>query len=36
MTVARMAADLGTSVGGQFGGFAAPVASVPILQKYNH
>jgi hypothetical protein len=34
MTVARMAADLGTSVGGKFGGFAAPVASVPILQKY--
>ena len=33
MTVARMAADLGTSAAGKFGGFAAPVASVPILQR---
>ena len=33
MTVARMAADLGTSAGGKFGGFAAPVASVPLLQR---
>ena len=33
MTVARMAADLGTSAGGKFGGFAAPVATVPLLQR---
>jgi hypothetical protein len=33
MTVARMAADLGTSAAGKFGGFAAPVMSVPILQR---
>ena len=33
MTVARMAADLGTTAGGKFGGFAAPVMSVPILQR---
>ena len=33
MTVARMAADLGSSAGGKFGGFAAPVATVPLLQR---
>ena len=33
MTVARMAADLGTTAGGTFGGFAAPVATVPLLQR---
>lgn len=33
MTVARMATDLGSSVAGRFGAFAAPVASVPLLQR---
>jgi hypothetical protein len=33
MTVARMASDLGTQAGGKFGGFAAPLASVPLLQR---
>ena len=33
MTVARMATDLGSSAAGKFGAFAAPVASVPLLQR---
>lgn len=33
MAVARMAADLGSSAAGKFGGFAAPVMSVPLLQR---
>jgi len=33
MTVARMASDLGGNVAGKFGAFAAPIASVPLLQN---
>ena len=33
MTVARMASDLGSQAGGKWGGFTAPLVSVPLLQR---
>jgi len=33
MTIARMASDLGSQAGGKWGGFTAPLVSVPLLQR---